>query len=161
MRASNPNNPPNNPQPNPAQERMQSNVKKTVVEPTQPVAPPPVQSVTSEPEIIEAEVVDDSPTEEDDAEILNEVEQLHANDADQVNDIVDAIDNLSTAVEEGKKIAEANNGISPTTQEGLDRIKQINDMGNNAPHVKKEEVKLTPKPNPPQKIPGTGMAFTF
>ena len=164
MRASNPNTPTNNPrptQPNPAQERMQSNVKKTVVEPTQPVAPPPVQPVTSEPEPIEAEVVDDSPTEEDDTEILNEVEQLHANDADQVNDIVDAIDNLSTAVEEGKKIAEANNGISPTTQEGLDRIKQINDMGNNAPHVQKEAVKPAPKPNPPQKIPGTGMAFTF
>jgi len=155
--------PPNNPrpQPNPAQAKMQENVKKTVVEPTQTATLSPAQSVAIVPEIVEAEVVDDSPTEEDDAEILSEVEQLHANDADQVNDIVDAIDNLSTAVEEGKKIAEANNGISPTTQEGLNRIKQINDMGNNAPHVKKEEAKPAPKPNPPQKIPGTGMAFTF
>lgn len=112
---------------------------------------------------VEANIIDDSPTEDDDKEILDAVEEMHANDT-QENDIIDAIDSLTAVVEKGEEIRKENNGVSPTTQEGINRIKQINDMGSNAPHVQKEQQQKsmpTPKKqNSTVKLPGN-MAFTF
>lgn len=102
------------------------------------------------------DIEDDSPTEEDDKDILEEVEKMHEEDSKE--DIIDAIDNLAEMVEEGEKIKEENNGVSPQTQEGINRIKQINDMGNEAPHMKKEVP--APKKNPAVNLPGN-IAFTF